>query len=73
VTGGNMANAGGRAFKTPARLCFERSVADTSYPADTVGDGSNIRVLLFNAADCYLQTSGGDASSPAAPANLTVR
>jgi len=41
VTGGDMPNAGGHAYKIPARLCYEHSPVDGANP-----------YRLFNAANC---------------------
>ncbi len=56
VTGGNVPNVGGHAYKIPARLCYENSPKD--------GSG----ILTFNADSCY----GNTLPRPAPPANLTV-
>jgi hypothetical protein len=67
VTGGTMPNAGGHAYKIPARLCYENSPADTRYPVDPSG----LRPLLFNANACY--QGAGSASAPSPPKNLSVQ
>jgi hypothetical protein len=60
VTGGNMPNAGGHAYKIPARLCYENTPADTSYPVDASG----LRPLRFNANTCYAAATSGAPPSP---------
>jgi hypothetical protein len=57
VTGGNVANVGGHAYKIPARLCYENSPKVNG-------------ILTFNAATCYPTSSG--PTPPAAPANLRI-
>ncbi len=59
VTGGDMPNAGGHAYKIPARLCWE------NIPAD----GSNT-YKVFNANTCYGNTT---PVTPTPPKNLRVQ
>jgi hypothetical protein len=49
VTGGNIANVGGHAYKIPAQLCYEHLSADPAFAAGTV--------RTFDASSCY--SSGG--------------
>ena len=64
VTGGNIANAGGRAYKNPAQLCYELMTG----PAD--GSGG---VLTFNADNCYgTGTPSPDTQAPSVPTNLSA-
>src|SRR5439155_9779614 len=60
VTGGNVPNTGGLADKIPARLCYENSVADTAYAVDASG----LRPIVFNAATCYIGSSGSTIVAP---------
>jgi hypothetical protein len=45
VTGGNIANVGGHAYKNPAQLCYES--------LGGVADGTGPWLTSFNAATCY--------------------
>ena len=59
VTGGNIANVGGHAYKIPSQVCYSTVMGG---PVDGVGNA-----LSFNADTCY---SGGTA--PAPPTNLRI-
>src|SRR6266436_249356 len=59
VTGGNVPNAGGHAYTTPAEDCYLNVMGG---PADGTGP-----VLNFNAATCYTNSS---SSLPAPPSGL---
>jgi hypothetical protein len=52
VTGGDHPDTGlgGRAYKIPARLCYENSAIDSTYSGITQRDRG---FLLFNASACY--------------------
>jgi hypothetical protein len=63
VTGGNVANVGGRVWKIPARLCWENSPNDPAYPAN---------VKVFNANNCYT-ASGAPNPAPSAPTGLQIQ
>jgi hypothetical protein len=60
VTGGDITGYGGRAYKIPARRCYENT------PKGTNGLSS------FNPATCYGDTGGGGGASPSAPADLRL-
>jgi hypothetical protein len=60
VTGGNIANVGGHAYKIPAQVCYSTVMGG---PADGVGS-----VLTFDAATCY----GAVSSPPRPPTNLRI-
>jgi len=64
VTGGDVPNTGGRAYKNPARLCFENAGGDPAYPS------SSPRILNFDSKTCYIGTSG---VGPTAPSQLRVQ
>jgi hypothetical protein len=62
VTGGDVAGAGGHAFRIPARKCFE----------DVMGGlYSDTAAKTFSAATCYGTTTGGPPV-PTAPSNLRI-
>ena len=70
VTGGNVQSGtgtastlGGRAYKIPARLCYESTAPDSAY--------GTANVLLFNATSCYGQQSA--SAPPATPTTLNVQ
>jgi hypothetical protein len=58
VTGGDLSNVQGHAYKIPARLCFERTPSANG-------------VLNFNANTCYGNTTTPPASTVPAPAAPT--
>ena len=45
VTGGNIANVGGHAYKIPAELCYEN--------LGGLADGTGPLLTNFDAANCY--------------------
>lgn len=57
VTGGQDTSVGGRAYKIPARACFESSAAVNG-------------ILTFKPAICY--PNAGSATPPAPPTNLRI-
>jgi hypothetical protein len=57
VTGGQDSSVGGRAYKIPARACFESSASVNG-------------ILTFKPAVCY--PNSGSATPPAAPTNLRI-
>jgi hypothetical protein len=57
VTGGQDTTVGGRAYKIPARACFENSESVNG-------------ILTFKPAVCY--PNSGSATPPAAPTNLRI-
>jgi hypothetical protein len=61
VTGGDVADAGGHAYRIPARQCFETVMGGTY--ADSAPKA-------FNASACY--GTGGTAPTPTAPTNLRI-
>lgn len=63
VTGGNVSNVGGRAYKIPALRCYENSAKDTQNTNPEHRSG----LLSFNADNCYGSTN---PSTPLAPSNL---
>jgi hypothetical protein len=63
VTGGNVNDTGGHAYKIPARLCYENASNDPNYPNT---DASGLRIRVFNANNCY------STSSLPAPTNLRI-
>ena len=64
VTGGS--ETAGRAYKNPARVCWEQTAIDTAYGAASV--------RLFSPAGCYGQSAGGGPSGPPnPPSDLVVQ
>ena len=61
VSGGDLPNVGGHAFRIPARLCFENVMKGTF--ADSTA-------RTFNAAACY--GSGSTSTRPAPPTNVRI-
>jgi hypothetical protein len=61
VTGGDIANVGGHAYRIPAQVCYSSVMGG---PADGVGNA-----LSFNANSCYGSSSG---TPPRAPTNLRI-
>jgi hypothetical protein len=59
VTGGDLPNVGGHAYRIPARICFEDVMRGTY--ADT-------SARTFNAANCYI----GNGTAPVAPVGFRV-
>ena len=62
VTGGTVANVGGRVHKIPAQLCYEHMTDDPAFAAGTVRS--------FNAEACF--PSGASSTAPAPPTNLRI-
>ena len=62
VTGGDIPNVAGHAFKIPAQLCYEHMSNDPAFAAGTVRS--------FNATTCYVTT--GAVTAPAAPTNVRI-
>lgn len=56
VTGGDLPNVGGHAYRNPAEVCFESLANDPAYAANTV--------RVFNADTCY---AGDPPPPPPAP------
>lgn len=64
VSGGDIANVGGKAYKIPARLCWENMADDPAFSAP-----NNVRV--FSASTCYTAISG-DTTPPTAPSGVFI-
>src|SRR5436190_2139654 len=62
VTGGTVANVGGRVHKIPAQLCYEHMTDDPAFAAGTVRS--------FNAEACF--PSGVSSTAPGPPTNLRI-
>jgi|SRR2546425_534089 len=65
VTGGSLPSSGGRAYKIPARLCFENAPLDPAYPS------TNPRIRSFDAGTCYAQAQ--QQSVPSAPGSPALQ
>ncbi len=61
VTGGNVPNTGGKAYRIPARVCFEDVMG---------GQFGDTTARTFNAANCY--AGGGYETAPGAPSNVRI-
>lgn len=62
VTGGNIANASGHAYRNPAAVCYLSVMKGPTNGSATL--------LSFDASTCYKASTGGQA--PAPPTNLSV-